>query len=104
MKRLAVVLFIVGISLIVFKFIKNNSYPVRYIGYFYPYYGKTEIFLESTPINTIEECREWVEVQYDNYQYKDTDSKDYDYECGKDCYLGDKYSAGVNYTCKTSVD
>jgi len=81
-----------------------SSYDAQFIGYFYPNYGKTEIFIESPPLKTIEECRDWVEVQHDNYSYKESESTDYDYECGKDCTIGDKYSAGVKYTCQLSVD
>lgn len=74
------------------QFIK---YPVRYIGYFYPNTENHDHWIESQPLSSIDDCRNWVNTQISN--------NNYDYECGKDCYKGDPYSQGVNYTCKTSL-
>ena len=85
------------------SYYKNNiKYPVRFVGYFYPVYGETSKFIESEPLKTIEDCRDWAEDQADNYG--GSGYSNYDYECGKDCYKGDPYGGGVIHTCKTSVD
>jgi len=75
------------------RFIK---YPVRYVGYFYPDTENYDSWVESQPLKSIEGCRDWVNTQISN-------SDDYDYECGKDCYKGDPYNQGVNYTCNSSL-
>lgn len=78
------------------------KYPYRYVGYFYPSINNLSKWVESEPMNSVEECREWADEM--SAEYGVASSGSFDYECGKDCYKGDPYSRGLTYTCNTSVD
>lgn len=78
------------------------KYPYRYIGYFYPSVDNLSNWVESEPLGSVEECREWADAMSDEYDV--ASSGNFDYECGRDCYKGDPYNQGLTYTCNTSVD
>jgi len=95
---------IIGILIFVGHWGYKNyvQYPYRYVGYFYPNINNLNKWVESEPMSSVDECREWADEMSDEYGV--ASSGDFDYECGKDCYKGDPYSQGLTYTCNTSVD
>ena len=97
-------IFIIGIIIVIGYLAYNYfiKYPYRYIGYFYPSIENMDKWVESEPLSSVDECRDWVNGMINQYNLADSDN--YDYECGKDCYKGDPYSQGVKYTCHTSED
>lgn len=90
--------------LVISYFLYNTfiKYPYRFVGYFYPNIENMDKWIESEPLGSIEECREWADKKADEYRV--ASNSNFDYECGKDCYKGDPYNQGVTYTCHTSVD
>ena len=93
---------IVFVVLGYFLYSRFIKYPYRYVGYFYPSIDILSEWVESEPIGSVDECREWAEEMADEYEV--AYSGNYDYECGKDRYKGDPYYQGLKYTCHTSVD
>ncbi len=93
-----IIIFLVG-YFIYSQFIK---YPYKYVGYFYPSIDNMDKWVESEPLGSVDECRDWADEMVDEYHVASSDN--FDYECGKDCYKGDPYNQGVTYTCHSSVD
>ncbi|EKD95454.1 MAG: hypothetical protein ACD_24C00485G0008 [uncultured bacterium] len=101
-------IFILGLIIgFVTYFIKK---PIIYIGYFYPNYEELKLWKESDLLESLEECRKWVNATADEYNdyllinfKKEYDYNMLDYECGVDCRLGDDYGQGTKYTCKTTT-
>ena len=75
------------------------KYPYRYVGYFYPNIDNMDKWVESDPMGSVNECRDWANEMINKYK---VESGKYDFECGKDCYKGDPYNQGVTYTCHSS--
>ena len=96
MKIVVFILFFIAVNFIIHQL----RYPYRYVGYFYPDIENLNEWEESDPLRSLDECREWVGKMVSAHGH----NRDYDYECGKDCYKGDPYNQGVTYTCETSTD
>ncbi|OGM28392.1 hypothetical protein A2801_02565 [Candidatus Woesebacteria bacterium RIFCSPHIGHO2_01_FULL_41_10] len=92
------------VILVIGYFVYNQfiKYPYRFVGYFYPNIENMDKWVESKPLGSVDECREWADEMADEYGV--ASSGNFDYECGKDCYKADPYNQGVTYTCHTSVD
>ena len=69
---------------------KNNWMGVFYIE------GNLQNETISSPMSSLEECRDWVDEQSQVYG-----SSNYDYECGRDCELSE---SGTIYHCEETTE
>lgn len=88
-----IVVAIIGF-LIFTKFIKNDTWQ----GYYYPNEGNLLNDIKSPIFKSLEECRDWVDVQVDRYN---PSGYGYDYECGKNCKT--KYGSTL-LICEETVE
>lgn len=86
MKKILVVI------LSIFLLILTSCFSWKYIWFYYPDKNNLEKFIESPDLNSIEECRNWVNWQwYVNWKW--------DYECWYKC----RYDKWISlYICKTT--
>ncbi|MFY9484296.1 MAG: hypothetical protein WAP74_01585 [Patescibacteria group bacterium] len=81
-----VALIILGLGLIWFLFFRGHDKWYKWLGFYYPNAGDLLNYKQSSELNSLEECREWVDVISGGR----TDTG-FDYECGKNCKLTDDY-------------
>ena len=100
---------ILGISLLIIVVcfvvvtLSQNDYPIKFVGYFYPYGSRSNNTIESPAFKTLDDCIDWIDAMKINLIQKDIDSNLFDYECMKNCDYGDKYNQDVSYTCQETV-
>ena len=93
MKRL---LGIVAIGFILFWLWNNVVSPPKFIGFYYPDAGNLLNYKQSSELNSLEQCREWI----DDISGGRTDTG-FDYECGKNCKLS---GGGGTYVCEETLE
>lgn len=67
----------------------------NWIGFYYPNADDLTKNTQSSKLNSIEECRVWVNTQVSLYN---PNREGYDYECGKNCRFDDGF-----YVCKKTI-
>ncbi|KKT39861.1 hypothetical protein A3K29_00765 [Candidatus Collierbacteria bacterium RIFOXYB2_FULL_46_14] len=70
--------------------------PPKFTGFYYPNAGELSVYKQSPELDSLEECREWVE----DISGGRTD-QNFDYECGKNCRLSE---AGGIYICNETLE
>lgn len=75
--------FLVVLGLIWFFFFRGHD---KWLGFYYPNAGDLLTYKQSSELDSLEECREWVDIVSGGR----TDTG-FDYECGKNCKLTDDY-------------
>jgi hypothetical protein len=70
--------------------------PDKYIGFYYPDAGDLLTHIQSHELESLEECREWVDDVSDGR----TDDG-FDYECGMNCKLS---QTGGIYICEETLE
>ena len=74
----------------------NVISPPKWIGFYYPSASNLSNYEQSPELNSLEECRDWV----DEASNGRTDTG-FDYECGKDCKLSE---TGGIYICDETLE
>lgn len=69
-----------------------------WIGFYYPDRYNLTQYIQSSELQSLEECRAWVNVS--QVPIHNPSGEGYDYECGKNCRLDENFDG---YICKETV-
>ncbi len=70
-----------------------------WLGFYYPDSGDLTVYQTSGELESLDECRDWVDEQ--NSYYNPYGTRNYDYECGSNCQYNSDYDM---YSCDETVD
>lgn len=86
---------VVVVVVVIFIFLGKND---KWLGFYYPDRNNLTSHIQSAEVDSLEECRVWVESQVSIYN---PSGYGYDYECGKNCKLKKDWDI---YVCEETLD
>lgn len=110
MNKYILITILIVLPLFITACTSKNSNQGNYIAFFYPNVEDLNVWVESEPLNTIEECRDWVDAEADVYAYNLKEKKNerydynFDYECGYKCRVDTVFDGKNVITCEKTEE